>query len=238
MSTTLYFSSVTSESTFRARFQAENRKTFSELNHVAASSWGRAHLLACRVVRREPLHNLLPILSGYMPSTMPPFPNEITSFLEGPDLALLAGSEHNLVPNSGYGIAEGQIWAAMAQFRGNQDRRVQGLSITQEGNESELARRQSSRVRREIDQSDFTNSGEIQIGSTHSSRSSHSSEDSSLGYLDLDAQHQGITPEDDTLRLASCVIRRILYFAPLNIQRQGPLLLSSETLRHGLPPLQ
>lgn len=49
-----YFSTVVSESAFRARFQAEQGENFSEIDNVAASYWERSHLLACRVVRREP----------------------------------------------------------------------------------------------------------------------------------------------------------------------------------------
>lgn len=35
-----------------------------------------------------------------------------------------------------------------------------------------------------------------------------------MGYVDSDTHYLSITPEDDTKRLASCVIRHILYFAP------------------------
>lgn len=218
MPPTPYFSSVTSESTFRARFQAEGGKIFSELPNVAASSWGRAHLLGCRVVRRETLHNLLPILLQYTPSTAQPLSNEITSFLQGPDLALMTESEHNLVRNSSCGISLAQIWAAMAMFKGTQDRRVRDLPVMQGQNENELdneaAGRQSTRLRRQIVQPDFTDSGDIHFSSSPPQGSQDSSQGSSLGYLDLDTHHLGITPEDDTLRLVSCVIRHILYFAP------------------------
>ncbi|CAI7671145.1 unnamed protein product [Penicillium discolor] len=203
MPPTPYFSSVTSESTFRARFQAEGGKIFSELQNVAASSWGRGHLLGCRVVRREPLHNLLPILSQYTPSTAQPLSDEIISFLQGPDLALMA---------------ETQIWAAMAMFKGSQDRHVRNLPVVQGQNENELdneaAGRQSTRLRRQIVQPDFMDSGDIHFSSSPPQGSHDGSQGSSLGYLDLDTHHLGITPEDDTLRLVSCVIRHILYFAP------------------------
>jgi hypothetical protein len=63
---------------------------------------------------------------------------------------------------------------------------------------------------------DFVDSGGIQVGSsspTHDD-SYDGSQTSSLGYFDLKDHWLGVTPEDDTLRLASCVIRHILYFAP------------------------
>ncbi|KAJ5500918.1 hypothetical protein N7527_012039 [Penicillium freii] len=229
MPPTPYFSTVTSDSAFRTRFQAEDAKTFSELENVSASSWGRAHLLGCRVVRREPLHNLLPILSQYTPSEWPPLSNEITSFLQGPDLTLMAESEHSLVRNSSYGISLAQIWAAMAMFKGGQDRRVRDLSITQREDESELgndaAGRQSTRVRRQIVQPDFIDSSEIHFSSSPPQGSLHGgSQGSSLGYVDLDTHQLGITPEDDTLRLVSCVIRHILYFAPPQVSASRPII--------------
>lgn len=229
MPPTPYFSSVTSDSAFKTRFQAEDGKTFSELENVSASSWGRAHLLGCRVVRREPLHNLLPILSQYTPSTAQPLSDEITAFLQGPDLTLMAESEHNLVRNLSYGISLAQIWAAMAMFKGSQDRRVRDLSIIQREDEGELdndaAGRQSTRIRRQIVQPDFIDSSEIHFSSSPSQGSLHGgSQGSSLGYVDLDTHQLGITPEDDTLRLASCVIRHILYFAPLQISASRPVI--------------
>lgn len=46
------------------------------------------------------------------------------------------------------------------------------------------------------------------------STSFHGSQTSSLGYVDSYTHYLGVAPEDNTLRLASCVIRHILYFAP------------------------
>ncbi|KAJ5972946.1 uncharacterized protein N7479_002864 [Penicillium vulpinum] len=122
MPPTPYFSIVTSETAFRARFQTEDGKTFSELENAAASCWGRVHLLRCRVVRRESLYNLLPIISQYTPYTVQPLSDEITSFLQGLDVTLTAESEHNLVRSSSCGIS-----LAMAMFKGSQDRLVLDL---------------------------------------------------------------------------------------------------------------
>lgn len=153
MAPTPYFSSVISESAFNARFQAEDGKNFSELENVAASYWGRPHLLACRVVRRDPQRNLLPILSQYVnPSDVKSLSDEIRSFLQGPDLTFMAQSEHYLVRRSKCGITLAQIWAAMAMFKGNQDRRTRDLPAMQEPNESERDNddeaRQPKRLRR------------------------------------------------------------------------------------------
>lgn len=221
MAPTPYFSSVISESAFKARFQAENGKKFSELDNVAASYWGRPHLLACRVVRRDPQRNLLPILSQYVtPSDVQTSSDEIRAFLQGPDLTFMAQSEHYLVRRSNCGISLAQIWAAMAMFKGNQDRRMRDVSTMQEQNESErdndAEARQPKRFRRHTFQPDFIDSSGIQVGSSSPPHdgSYDGSQGSSLGYVDPDTHYLGITPEDDTLRLASCVIRHILYFAP------------------------
>jgi len=84
-----YFNTVVSESAFRTRFQAENGKSFLDLQHVASSDWGRPHLLACRVLRREPKRNLLPILSQHTPVDLRSVLDEIRAFLQGPDLTLI-----------------------------------------------------------------------------------------------------------------------------------------------------
>lgn len=226
MAPTPYFSSVISESAFRARSQAEQGEKFSELKSVGASYWGRSHLFACRVVRREPQRNVLPILSQYStPSDMQSLSDEIKAFLQGPDLTLMAQSEHHLVRGSNCGISLAQVWAAMAMFKGNQDRRMRDVSDMPEqdsleygsdddGDDSEA--RQLKRPRRHTNQPNFVDSSGIQIGSSSPPRdnSYNGSQGSSLGYVDRDTHFLGVTPEDDTVRLASCVIRHILYFAP------------------------
>ncbi|KAJ5573727.1 uncharacterized protein N7459_008154 [Penicillium hispanicum] len=110
----------------------------------------------------------------------------------------------------------------MAMFKGSQDRRAQGLIDSQEGMESELdsdedtEARMPKRPRRYTSQTDFVDSSRIQIGSSSPPHdgSYDGSQESSLGYVDRDAHYLGIMLEDDTVRLASCVIRHILYFAP------------------------
>ncbi|KAJ5922493.1 hypothetical protein N7516_010196 [Penicillium verrucosum] len=231
MTPTPYFSSVISESAFRARFQAENGKNFSQLKVVAASYWGRPHLLACRVVRRDPQRNLLPILSQYVTtSDIHSSSNEISAFLQGPDLTFMAQSEHYLVRRSNCGISLAQIWAAMAMFKGNQDRRTRDIPTMQEQNESKNDNddeaRQPKRLRRHTFQPDFADSSEIQVGSSSPPQdgSYNGSQGSSLGYVDPDTHYLGTTPEDDTLRLASCVIRHILYFASPQNSASNPIV--------------
>ncbi|OOF97364.1 hypothetical protein ASPCADRAFT_143774 [Aspergillus carbonarius ITEM 5010] len=230
MAPTPYFSRVTSESAFRARFEAENGRNFSDLPHVAASSWGRAHLLACRVVRREPLYSVLPILSQYIvPSDVQPSSSdEIDAFLQGPDPTLMAQSEHYLVRGSHCGISLGQVWAAMAMFKGSQGRRRRDISGVQEEDQGDNNNNTDSdgdsdsdsdtgirpkRPRRHTFQGEFVDSSKLQVGSSSPPHDS-SLGTSSVGYIDPDFHTLGIAPEDETLRLASCVIRHILYFAP------------------------
>lgn len=217
MAPTPYFDSIFSESAFRARFQAENGKNFSELENVAASYWGRPHLLACRVVGRDPQRNLFPILSKYVTtSDVHSSSNETSTFLQGPDLTFMAQNEHYLVRRSNCGISLAQIWAAMAMFKGNQNRRTRDVPTMQGQNESERDNdeaRQPKRLRRHTFQPDFADSSEIQVGSSSPPHdgSYNGSQGSSLGYVDPDTHYLGITPEEDTLRLASCVIRHTLF---------------------------
>lgn len=215
-----YFSSVTSESTFRARFQAEDGKSFRQLENVAASHWGRPHLFGCRVVRRDAQHNVLPILSQYTtPTDIHSAPDQIRMFLEGPDLPLMVQSEHYLVRGFKYSTSLAQIWAAMAMFKGSPNRRMQDTHGTEEIDhnepEDDVKARHPKRARRHTIQPDFVESSGIQAGSSSPPHESslYSPHGSSLGYVDLETHALGVSPEDDTLRLASCVLRHILYFA-------------------------
>lgn len=224
-----YFNTVVSESASKARFQAENGNAFLNLQHVASSDWGRPHLLACRVVRREPKRSLLPILSQYAPVDLRSVSDEIRAFLQGPDLTLLNQSEHFLVRSSGHSMSLAHIWAAMAMFKGNQDRRMRDPSTTEGRIESEHdndpEERQSKRLRRPTFQPDSIDSSGIRVGSSSPPHGSYDgSQGSSLGYVDSDTHYLSITPEDDTIRLASCVIRHILHFAPPQDSASTPVV--------------
>lgn len=113
MTNAAYFGAVTVDYIYRDLFDAENCQTFLELDEVAASEWGRRELFGCRVVRREPLRNVLPILPDLPPHG--PVSTEIKEFIEGPTGAHMAQSEHDLVRKCGI---LGQVWAAMAIFKG------------------------------------------------------------------------------------------------------------------------
>ncbi|KAJ5207826.1 hypothetical protein N7449_002205 [Penicillium cf. viridicatum] len=82
----------------------------------------------------------------------------------------MAQSEHYLVRRSNCGITLAQIWAAIAIFKGNQDRRTRDLPAIQEPNESERDNddkaKQPKRPRRYTFQPDFIDSSEIQVGSS------------------------------------------------------------------------
>ncbi|PKY00727.1 hypothetical protein P168DRAFT_275162 [Aspergillus campestris IBT 28561] len=225
MAPTPYFSSVISESAFKARFQAENGVNFCQLPNASASYWGRLHLLACRVIRREPQRRLLPILSDYAKSSdLHPESMEIRAFLEGPTATQMAQREHSLVRKSDCGITLAQTWAAMAMFKGSTDRHTADIPSTPErneiGNVNEDELRQSKRLKRDTFQPDFQDSSGMRVGSSSPPQegfyngSPDGSKVSSIGYIDSDAHFASMTVEDDTLRLASCVIRHILYFAP------------------------
>jgi hypothetical protein len=218
-----YFSNVTSKSALKARFKSENGKLFAELDSVSASHWGRSHLLACRVVRREPQANLLPAISKYTGNTdLQSPPDEIKAFLQGPDPAHMTQSEHFLVRQSGYGISLGQVWAAMAMLKQRTDK--QEIRHPQAQDEADCEPDDTTeesppkpRLRKGTFNAEFTDSSTMQVDSSSPlplSSSFHGSQTSSLGYVDSHTHYLDIAPEDNTLRLASCVIRHILYFAP------------------------
>ncbi|KAJ5751502.1 uncharacterized protein N7511_008467 [Penicillium nucicola] len=130
----------------------------------------------------------------------------------------MSQSEHYLVRMATCSTSLAQVWAALATFKGNPERRgVYALNQRSENPPADSAEmRPAKRPRRYTCQGDFVDSGGIQVGSSSPPHddSYDGSQSSSLGYFDLKDHCLGVTPEDDTLRLASCVIRHILYFAP------------------------
>lgn len=210
-----YFNCINSESAFEARFKAEEGKLFSEVHHVAASEWGRDHLFACRVIRRETQYNILPILSEYVGISDLKSSPEISAFLRGPDSTYLSQSEHGLVRDSGCSLSLAQIWAAMRIIKSGKNTRTKNF-VENIGCESEdESHGRAKRPRRSTLQEDFIDSSMLQVGSSSPQADSFSSHAaSSIGYIDRESHMLLSSPEDETLRLASCVIRHILYHAP------------------------
>jgi hypothetical protein len=208
-----YFTSITSESSFRTRFDLERAKLFSQLHNVAASDWDRSHLFACRVICRSARPNVLPILAGHshLSDILSP---EISKFVKGPKPDYFTRSEHYLVRDNQYGMSLGQIWAAMATIRGPQDNRITDFRISTDDKSDNDDDREVKRIRRRTLQDDgFVDSGVIQIGSS-SPVAEGSQGTASVGYIDYETHFLLDSPEDETLRLASSVIRHVLYFAP------------------------
>jgi hypothetical protein len=209
--TTSYFSTITNESAFKAHFQQELGKVFSDVNVVAASEWGRDHLFACRVIRRETQRSVLPILSEYTRPSDLKSSSEIINFVNGPpDPMYMAQSEHRLVRKFDYGMSLGQIWAALAMFKSGQGRRGKEI-LAGPDDETDEGEERAKRPRRSTLQEDYMDSHTIQVGSS-SPQEISSQETSSVGYVDPESHRLLASPEDETLRLASCVIRHILYF--------------------------
>lgn len=111
-----YFNLITSESVFKDRYSSEKPRRFSELPKLAGSKWSREHLFACRVVRSATQNPLLPAYSQYSLAGNERLAPEIEEFLQGPNVEHLGQSEHSLV--STYGHSLGQVWAALAAFKG------------------------------------------------------------------------------------------------------------------------
>lgn len=219
-----YFSSITSQSTFRTRFETEGAKTFPELYDVAASDWGREHLFACRVIRRYAQPNILPILAEYTQHSDLMSSAEIVKFVEGPKSAYMTRSEHHLVRDIEYGISLGQTWAAMAKLRAEQDNPRRDMLIDAEDGDESDDDRGTKRLRRRTLQDDgFIDSSMIQVGSS-SPLAEGSQGTSSVGYIDSETHFFLNSPEDETLRLASSVIRHILYFAPPQDSVASPIV--------------
>ncbi|CAG8386151.1 unnamed protein product [Penicillium salamii] len=127
----------------------------------------------------------------------------------------MALSEHRLVRDPTCGVSLGQIWGAMAMFKGSEKRRGRDASrvIPEESDSEAEPSPKRPRVRTErIAPIGFVDSGEMQVGSS-SPAADGSQGTSSVEFIDAESHRLLASPEDETLRLVSCVIRHILYFA-------------------------
>ena len=206
-----YFSTITSKSSFRKRFDAELGRTFSELDLTSSNNGGRNSLFAFRVIRREVQSPILPLWSPYTSPTDTKASTEIAQFLDGPQEMHVTQSEHFFVHK--YGQSLGQIWAAMTMFKGPKARRKADTRDSSEDESDEEIVSRPARIRTHPPQEDFVDSSMMQIGSS-SPPPEGSQGTSSLVYVDLESHNFIMHPEDETLGLLSCVIRHILYFAP------------------------
>ncbi|KAL4923027.1 uncharacterized protein BDV17DRAFT_25677 [Aspergillus undulatus] len=133
-------------------------------------------------------------------------------------------SEHHLVRDTQYGISLGQTWAAMATFRSSQDNRTTDLCIDAgDGAESDNDRRAKRPRRHTLQDEVFVDSSKLQIGSS-SPLAEGSQGTSSVGYIDSETHVLLNSPEVETLRLASSVIRHILYFGPPQNSAVSPIV--------------
>lgn len=211
-STTSYLNRVTSVSAWGRLNASKDEQNFTGLN-TSASSWRQDHLLACRVIRREARPGLLPILSQFsLKSDLQDASAEIKAFIRGPHSALMSQSEHFIVRSTTC-TTLAQVWAALATFIDDSGRRSISIaqSVSDDGTDSPPAKR----PRRKTIEQGFVDSGEMNVGSSSPQRegSTDGSHVSSIGFFDSSTHRLRITPEDDTVRLASCVIRHILYYA-------------------------
>jgi hypothetical protein len=193
-----YFNTVTTKSAFTSRFELEKGTSFGKLPHAAASNWGRQHLLACRVIRRQKLDRILPLLANYHRTSLDTrrgsFPPEIDKFLSGPTTKHEFLSEHQLIRE--YGVSLGQTWASLATFKDPKDREVDEHSKNEEDG-------RRKRARRSILQGDYVDSSTMTVSGPESGEDSDSSsQPSPVGYVE----------DTQTLRLANCVIRHVLYY--------------------------
>ncbi|KAH8650721.1 hypothetical protein BGZ61DRAFT_469240 [Ilyonectria robusta] len=207
-----YFTQVFSESSFNSRFTAEHARPFVEAPEVAASDWRREHLLACRVICRPKREILLPVLLKHQfPQRQPP--DQIAAFIDGPDDEHTFSSEHRLIRE--YGVSLGQAFSALSHFRESPDV-SQELHLGPEG--------RSKRLRRHTILEDYTDSSTLQVASSSPLENEDSQGASSAGYVDSTSHSRRAPPEDDTRRLASCVIRHVLYYSPPQDSDQLPLV--------------
>ncbi|SCO54458.1 uncharacterized protein FFNC_15523 [Fusarium fujikuroi] len=212
-----YFNAIRSERAYHSYFQSEsaNDLTFSLSNlQTPASNWGREQLFTCHVVISPAHDTLLPAYKNEHITIDHNIPDEargqIDNFLQGPDPKDLGQSEHYLVHK--YGVSLGQAWAALAAAKARWSG-VADLDVIKDGvptnNEGTP---ESKRLRYNTDCKDFVNSATLQIGSSSpTSKLPAGTPDSSVGYVDQ-VPTRDHPPEDNTVRLTSCIMRHIFYY--------------------------
>ncbi|KAG6001013.1 hypothetical protein E4U21_004769 [Claviceps maximensis] len=207
MSLPPYFATVTSTSSFRRISKKEKAAPLVDLKHSAASNWGRQHLIACRVICHPTRHSVSPFLDQYNVSTESQHPSEIKQLLDGPNSGDLDQSEHYLAHK--YGIL-GQLWAALAIFKGSTARRA-----FDPNHDSELQdERRPQRERQPTSHMQYVDSAQMRVDSSDPLSQPSQETSSSISYVSAQRHHQLKVSEDATLRLASCLFRYILLHAP------------------------
>ncbi|KAJ4177950.1 hypothetical protein NW759_017382 [Fusarium solani] len=211
-----YITCFTSESAFKSRYATEKGKPFSELHQLAASEWDSQHLLGCRVICRPSRNIHLPILSQFSLPSNQQYPNEVRDFICGPKDGYELCSEHRLVRD--YGVSLGQTFSALSAFRnphqGHHNHKKANLEDIEDKSDDHEVEGRFKRLRRNTLQEGYVDSSQIQVGSSSSMAEDGSQGASSVGYVDMASQIHFAPPEDETIRLAVCVIRHILYYAP------------------------
>ncbi|KAM3428694.1 hypothetical protein NHJ13734_008499 [Beauveria thailandica] len=222
-----YLHLIKSQADFKKNFVDEEAPLFAELKNEPASKWGRKELFACRVLPKQGDHNL-PCLKSFK-STERFTTAQMKAFVDGPvDPADLGGSELALVRK--YGHSLGQLWAALAAFTGPPERRKpfsppdEGSGGGDNGNNDDDGNnnggggdgaRWPKRARHSTQQQGFVDSSTLKFDSNSPIPSSQGSQ-GSLGYVDAESHALAAGPEDDTLRLITCALRHVLYFAAPN----------------------
>ncbi|KAM3505739.1 hypothetical protein MY10362_002770 [Beauveria mimosiformis] len=206
MSSIPYLQSITSQTAFDNRSVAEQAPSFANFTERTRQRVGS-----------------LPLLAGI--ENPEQLGQDMDAFINGPDYAHLSDSELALV--SRYGHSLGQVWAALAMFRGPPARRLAQPFVPPaanqsggNGNNDDNGNNDGSgdpagrpkRARRNTQQPGFVDSSTMEIES--SSPIQASSQGSSMGYFDEETHTRAAGSEDETLRLITCALRHVLYFAP------------------------
>ncbi|KAI8710776.1 hypothetical protein NCS52_01537400 [Fusarium sp. LHS14.1] len=108
--------------------------------------------------------------------------------------------------------------------QGHHNREKANLSDIEDKSDDYEVEGRFKRLRRNTLQEDYVNSSQIQVGSSSPMAEDGSQGASSVGYVDMASQIHFAPPEDETIRLAVCVIRHILYYAPPQASVELPIV--------------
>lgn len=232
-----YFRQITSVNSFNKSPRPPGEpKPFSQLGIVEASSWGREHLFACRVLVHTKRFDTLPMLDGYVATgeeledRIKEPKDKLKKFLDGPNEAHKRWTAHALVRE--YPEYLGVIWAALSEFRHQPvpptsprppigPRNAVTPGVSSGAADGYISNRGTKRKRSTVQREGFVSSADIGYGSDSSDslqRQSPTNSQTSDIYL---VSNPAAPSEDVTVHLISSVIRYITFFA--YPQHQSPM---------------
>ncbi|OAA63490.1 hypothetical protein SPI_03653 [Niveomyces insectorum RCEF 264] len=238
-----YFNQVTSVAALANILRRERKESLGELYRApnttmpSASNWDRTHLLACRVLIKNPTNSpaILPLIRDHALPQDQNWPPYIANFLNGPPPGFANSPEHQLIRACEPSWL-GSLWYALARFHRSGD--LDGGHDSRDDASDDIPLGRRSRVPA-APPTGFVSSSTIRAGSSspmdERSDGSDGSSSEPASLFTSDQVHGGASPhEDATIHFAHLCLSYVLnYGPPQDDPRPGqPLQLNQLRPRH------